>query len=372
MINDGYSIPKPLLPIMGVPNIERTILMLHEFGIREIIIICSSEHLSKFTYLQDIYGCTIVHSLKHYNALYSMSHVVTKIDDTFVIEGDVVLAKNIFVNSKNSFYYTVTYTNCEKDAWHPILDGNRINKFEIGCFTKPCIFGISFWSHHDSPIVQSILREYFTTENFKNRNLFWDDCIAAALDRLYIGTYEIAPTDACEMNTGEEYKLAQELCMRYYHNCENFILDYNWETKLQPELIELAYVQDVTSCQRWHQRLLTYVNARCCDKPANPEPLVFTEGEHPFMVMNVKTGSYIAYFDIAESNDYLLLRRIFVDKMFRRRGIGGRIVNYIRLFAKLANKEMRVNVYEKEAEQFYVALGMQLYFKTFRFSEEDL
>lgn len=89
------------------------------------------------------------------------------------------------------------------------------------------------------------------------------------------------------------------------------------------------------------------------------------------MVKNVQSQEYIAYFDVAESSEYILLRRLFVDERYRRQGIGSKIVNYIKLYATLSNKEMRVNIYEKEAEHFYSALGMRLYFKTFRFLTED-
>ena len=43
MRKDGYSTPKPLLPILGVPNLERTVWMLHEFGIEDITVLCNSE-----------------------------------------------------------------------------------------------------------------------------------------------------------------------------------------------------------------------------------------------------------------------------------------------------------------------------------------
>ena len=39
MRKDGYSTPKPLLPILGVPNLERTVWMLHEFGIEDITVL---------------------------------------------------------------------------------------------------------------------------------------------------------------------------------------------------------------------------------------------------------------------------------------------------------------------------------------------
>ena len=91
MKKDGYDSPKPLLPIGGLPNIERTILMLHQFGIQEIVIICGSENFDAYYYLQRKYGCQIIQSQLHFNTLHSMSLALDKMDDTFVIEGDVVL-----------------------------------------------------------------------------------------------------------------------------------------------------------------------------------------------------------------------------------------------------------------------------------------
>ena len=89
------------------------------------------------------------------------------------------------------------------------------------------------------------------------------------------------------------------------------------------------------------------------------------------MVKDKQTGNYVAYFDIAEASDYILLRRLFINQENRRHGIGREIVNYIKLYAKLSNKELRVNVYTADVEQFYRKLGMKPYFKTFRFPMED-
>ena len=247
---------------------------------------------------------------------------------------------------------------------------NRIVKFEIGEFTEPCLFGVSFWHHKDCSIVRSVLRDFFTSENFKCPDLFWDDCIVNVLEQIYIATYEISPADACEMNTGKEYEYAQMICKKYYQNCEKFILDFNCRNWCQPQPIEIVFVQDNKACQYWHQRLLDYFNSQ---DNINTfwKPIEFADNEYPFVVKSIEIGNYIAYFDVAESAEYILLRRLFVDEKYRHNGIGSIIVNYIREYAKLTNRELRVNVYDKLAEQFYIALGMKLYFKTFRFSVED-
>lgn len=371
MKKDGYDSPKPLLPILGLPNIERTILMLHQFGIQEIVIVCGSEDFEAYCYLQRKYGCQIIQSHLHLNTLHSMSLVLDKMDDTFVIEGDVVLAKNIFIKSSTSFYYTTRYESCETDAWCPTIDDSKIIGFKIGSTSMPCIFGVSFWAHKDCPTIISELNQFYTNEHFRDKNLFWDDHIATILDRLCLGIYEISSREACEMNTGQEYLFAQKMCAQYYHNCERFMLDFKNSLKTQHPVMELAFVKDLTVCQEWQLRLLKYVGGSAgylCDSPT---PFVFNKGEHPFMVKDTRIGEYVAYFDVAESSEYILLRRLFVDKRYRRQGIGSRIVNYIKLYATLSNKEMRVNIYEKEAEHFYSALGMRLYFKTFRFLMED-
>lgn len=130
------------------------------------------------------------------------------------------------------------------------------------------------------------------------------------------------------------------------------------------------FVQDNEACQYWHQRLLNYLYPQH-DNNTSWKPIEFTDNEYPFVVKNVKSGNYIAYFDVAENADYILLRRLFVDEKYRHNGIGSKIVNYIRIYAKLTNRELRVNVYDELAEHFYITLGMKLYFKTFRFSVED-
>lgn len=370
MRSDGYDTPKPLLPILDVPNIERTVWMLHDFGIDDITILCSSDSLGLYLFLEERYHCQLLHSPIHRNTLFTVNQVINKLNDTFIIEGDLVLARNIFSCRDSSYYYVMRYPECEADAWCPVLEGQRISSFKIGRFLEPCIVGVSFWAQRDCVALKSILKDYFTKENFRDNTLFWDNCIANALDRLWIGIHEISPTDACEMNTGVEYEYAQKICSRYYQSCQDFILDYGREKTLRPR--RMAFEENMAACQQWQQLLLAYSDGEYPERGQARNPTIFTQGEYPFMAKDTQAGTYIAYFDIAEAPDYILLRRLFVNQAVRGQGIGKTIVTYIRLYSKLSNKELRVNVYEPNAEKFYLKLGMKPYFKTLRFPMEDL
>lgn len=51
MIEEKQYTHKPLLPILGLPNIERTILILNDFGINDIVIIAGI-YADQYTFLQ--------------------------------------------------------------------------------------------------------------------------------------------------------------------------------------------------------------------------------------------------------------------------------------------------------------------------------
>lgn len=299
MRKDGYSTPKPLLPILGVPNLERTVWMLHEFGIEDITVLCNSEFLEQYRFLQERYRCHILHNPIYRNTLYSMNQAIDLFHDTFVIEGDLVLARNIFSRQDNSFYYVMRYPQCGEDAWHPILEGEQITSFQIGYSNEPCLLGVSFWAQKDCPLVKSVLREYFTEENFKNDSIFWDDCITSVLRQIPIRVREVSSSDACEMNTGIEYKFAQEMCSKYFQNCLPFILDYGREQAIRSH--RLNFVEDIDSCTQWQEQLLDYLGDKSQEGNLSRNPTVFTCGEFPFMAKDTQTGDYVAYFDVAEA-----------------------------------------------------------------------
>ena len=324
MIADKKYTHKPLLPILGLPNIERTVLLLNDFGIKDVVIIAGN-YADQYTFLQKKYGCTIVSDPNiSLSTLYGIYSVVDIIGDTFIIEGDVVLAENIFISKPYSYYYVMKYLNPESDSWKAILDSEgRINSFKIGCFSEPCIFGVSFWSKSDAEIFKKIIVDISTSEHLINSKNFWDDYFIDYLDQISIYTLEIPNYVATEMNNATEYNIAIEMCQKSLGYTKKLLEDYSY--KHPDEDLSLSI------------------------------PSQFEDNEYPYIIK--KGEKSIGFIDLAMDRDFFLLRRIYLDTSYRRQLLGTQILKNIITFSKLINKELRVNVYDEETANFYKRLG---------------
>ena len=58
------TVHKALLDICGTPNLERTLSFLREAGISNIAVVTGHLH-RQFDYLQEKYGCVLIHNEKH-------------------------------------------------------------------------------------------------------------------------------------------------------------------------------------------------------------------------------------------------------------------------------------------------------------------
>lgn len=353
MIASNQYTHKPLLPILGIANIERTIIMLRDFGIKDIIIIAGI-YANQYYYLHEKYHCTIISNPNtSISTLYGIYSVIDEIGDTFIIEGDVVLAENVFKYETYSYYYIMKYPNCEADAWMPILatDGHIVS-FEIGCFSVPCIFGISFWSKHDSICIKNHINTICTKDNLENSNKFWDDYFVDILNKVSIFTCEISSKSAAEMNDINEYNSAIQLCEQYYSNLNNYFLNLrDCENKF-------SFCINKDKSIAYTKKLLLDYNYKHQDNEQNLDvPIKFNSNEYPFIVkMN---DEYIAFIDLILEKQYILLRRIYVEEPYRNQLIGTKIMKRLINLSRIVNKELRVNVYDKDAARFYKRLGFK-------------
>lgn len=356
MVASKQLIHKPLLPILGIPNIERTIIMLKDYGINDIAVI-SGKYSDQYVYLHDKYNCSIISDPQtSISTLYGIYHVKDEISDTFIIEGDVVLAENIFDYKPYSYYYVMKYPNPEPDAWKPVTDvTGRITSFDIGYFYEPCIFGISFWSKRDAKYIRNFINQIATSENLHNNNKFWDDYFFDIIDMLPIYTYELPADTASEMNNAYEYTFAQKLCYQYYSTPNKYFLnlkDYN-------NYFSFEVNQDQTSI--YIKKLFEDYNLKHPDDIHNIEqPIDFASNEYSYVIK--KEDQQIGIFSLVLEKRYLLLRRIYIDKPFRNQLFGSKLVKKIIVFSKLINRELRVNVYDDQASRFYKRLGFKMNF----------
>ena len=348
MFQTGGCIHKALLPIQNVPNIERTILMLHCCNITEIIVAVPYNN-PDFDYLREKYSCKIVYNSRNCaNTLYTLKPLIKYFDDTFIIEGDVVLAKNILTIFECSTYYVIRYPNPEADSWYPILNPNgTISSFQIGSINRPAIFGISFWAHKDCPYLTAHLKEQMSIYSIDDSNIFWDDNIFELFNKISVKTHEILPHTACEMNIYAEYEYAQNLCKNIIY--ENFFDDITLYAKNK---VSYKIASSKNKCKNiyWIKQLLHFYGKKV-EKPLSYEEL-FSPKEMVYIVKN-EQAQEIAFFSLIQEKHYILLRRIYIIANYRRQQIGKNIVKYVYLFSKLNLKELRINVYDRNTETFY-------------------
>lgn len=363
MFESGITLPKGLLPILGIPNIERTILMLHMLDIYEIIIAVPAES-QEFDYLHEKYSCTIIHiSSENKNTLTTMNYLIQYIDDSFIIEGDVVCAKNIFRIFEYSTYYVMDYAYPESDEWNVITNSNgTIIRFEIGTHRSPAIFGVSFWKHKDCVLLKKHLKTQMQNKNATNYNNFWDNNIDELLKDICIKTHEITSNMACEMNDRNEYQFALNLCEKML-KVPNSFFD-NIFIRKNNIIFYIQHSQDKEDNLRWLYKLFTH-NNETLNLNANHQYYDWFNPEELVYVIKSHTNKEIAFFSFLIQEKFILLRRLFIDTSFRAIGLGKEILNYMLLFATSAKKELRVNVYDEKVDGFYKHLGAKKLFTTY-------
>ncbi|OOF67894.1 CTP--phosphocholine cytidylyltransferase, partial [Rodentibacter caecimuris] len=204
---------KALLPINGTPNIEITIKYLIESGIEEIYIVTG--HLSsQFNYLKEKYNCNLIYNkfYKTYNNMYSFYLAKEYFGNSFVIDSDVVLFKNIFLNKPySSFYYLITRPDSNKLEWIPTIENNKISKILVSNDKKPSLLGISYWTKIDAKKIKESLDRTISHNLLLDDSLYWDNIPIGLLDILNVEYKNLSIDDAYEIDNVEEYKFALKI-----------------------------------------------------------------------------------------------------------------------------------------------------------------
>ncbi|AKD37562.1 LicC protein [Pasteurella multocida subsp. multocida OH4807] len=200
---------KALLPIDNTPNIERTIQYLKQANINEIYIVTG--HLSEqFDYLAEQYGCHLLYNAKYreYNSIYSFFTAKDYFSDSFVIDSDVVLFKNIFLTKpEKSCYFVVQRPESEDKEWVPILTAEgKVEKIEVTNKHLPSLLGVSFWADEDCRKIKSVLPHYLDHNTLSQSSLYWDNIPMKQMKELDVMTKEVALSDGYEMDNVIQYE----------------------------------------------------------------------------------------------------------------------------------------------------------------------
>lgn len=181
--------------------IERQIRFLREAGVDDVTVVTGYK-ADKLTYLQDKHGVTLVHNDKYdvYNNIYSLYLVRHLLKDTYILEGDVFLARNVFLDPVSESGYFSGRKSGFVGEWLLHFDESRgLTGISIGDGEGYIMSGISFWAASESEKVRRLVERRVGSPGFET--LFWDDLIKDNLDTFHLRLHPMDGEDWFEIDT---------------------------------------------------------------------------------------------------------------------------------------------------------------------------
>lgn len=195
--------PKCLVAVNGVPMVERQIQFLKEKGIDDIILI-SGYKAEALDFLKDKYGVDIVFNDRYdtCNNINSLYIVRNRFHDTYVLEGDVYMDKNVLLSEVNHSTYFARKKKYENEWGLEVDADNRLTYINIGDGEGYLMSGISYWKAEDCEKIIKHMEEVYATKDYTNS--YWDNMVLDIYPELDVRVREI--DGIYEIDTPEELK----------------------------------------------------------------------------------------------------------------------------------------------------------------------
>ena len=195
--------PKCLVAVNGVPMVERQIQFLKEKGIDDITLI-SGYKAEALDFLKDKYGVDIVFNDRYdtCNNINSLYIVRNRFHDTYVLEGDVYMDKNVLLSEVNHSTYFARKKKYENEWGLEVDAGNHLTHINIGDGEGYLMSGISYWTAGDSEKIVNHMEEVYATKDYTN--FYWDNMVLDIYPELDVRVREI--DGIYEIDTPEELK----------------------------------------------------------------------------------------------------------------------------------------------------------------------
>ena len=180
--------PKCLVPVLGVPIVERQIRLLKEAGIDDIVLL-SGYRADRLDYLKGKFGVEIIPNPRYetVNNISSMFAALDWFGDSFVLEGDVYMSEGCFLPRPSvSTYYSVWRDGYTREWGLEVDASGKLTNVIVGDGTGYIMSGISYWTKPDAAIIARRIRMLMSGSEASYKNLFWDNAVLDVRSRLDI------------------------------------------------------------------------------------------------------------------------------------------------------------------------------------------
>ena len=138
------------------------------------------------------------------NDIDMLSIIKDYLNNTYILEGDVYLTKNLFIeNLKHSTYFAVKKEMYENEWVLKYDNKKRLEEIYIGYEKGAYVMsGISYWNIDDTKVIKDKLNKLIKNKNFKN--LYWDDIVRKEVENFNINVKEVDFNCVYEIDTVED------------------------------------------------------------------------------------------------------------------------------------------------------------------------
>lgn len=182
--------PKCLVKVNGVPMVERQIQFLKERGIDDIVLV-SGYKADALNYLKAKYGVEIVFNERFdtCNNINSLYIVRDRFHDTYVLEGDVYMDKNVLLSSVEQSSYFARKKKYDNEWGLEVDANNKLTHINIGAGNGYLMSGISYWKASDCSKIIAHMENVYATKDYTD--LYWDNMVLDIYPELDIRVREI-------------------------------------------------------------------------------------------------------------------------------------------------------------------------------------
>ena len=207
--------PKALIKVKDKRLVEYQIEYLKEKGIDEIIVVVGYLH-EQFDYLKEKYGVKLVFNEKYaeYNNFYSLYLVKDYLADSYVIDADNYLFKNMFRSDINrSTYFSVYREDCENEWFLIYGDDYKVKDIIVDSKAGRILSGVSFWDKETAEKINKFIDFAYDSNEFMD--LYWDNMVKDNISELDVYVEELEANSIYEIDSVKDYNKLEKILREY-------------------------------------------------------------------------------------------------------------------------------------------------------------
>ena len=207
--------PKALIKVKDKPLVEYQIEYLKEKGIDEIIVVVGYL-CEQFDYLKEKYGVKLVFNDKYaeYNNFYSLYLVKDYLADSYVIDADNYLFKNMFRSDINrSTYFSVYREDCENEWFLIYGDDYKVKDIIVDSKAGRILSGVSFWDKETAEKINKFIDFAYDSNEFMD--LYWDNMVKDNISELDVYVEELEANSIYEIDSVKDYNKLEKILREY-------------------------------------------------------------------------------------------------------------------------------------------------------------